>query len=200
MKNAKILFFTAIFALSLTACGGSPSTTPENDEPEKSNISTGVSSPAEAAPSDEISTADDGSSKTTRSSSGSTSRSSSTNSSSKSKSSDDYTFEDYLKDNDPESYESYKDLEKGWNSGSWDSETGFFDNDDDDSFKEYLKENDKDAYESYKASSGIPENPTEASPSINRVTDAIKREILSAINIIFFSKSSDPSSNVVCFK
>ncbi len=129
MKNAKILFFTAIFALSLTACGGSPSTTPENDEPEKSNISTGVSSPAEAAPSDEISTADDGSSKTTRSSSGSSTKSSSgssTKSSSKSKSSDDYTFEDYLKDNDPESYESYKDLEKGWNSGSWDPENGFF--------------------------------------------------------------------------
>lgn len=40
-------------------------------------------------------------------------------------SSSDYSFEDYLRDNDPESYEFYKDLEEGWNSGTWDPENGF---------------------------------------------------------------------------
>lgn len=40
-------------------------------------------------------------------------------------SSSDYSFEDYLRDNDPESYAFYKDLEEGWNSGTWDPENGF---------------------------------------------------------------------------
>lgn len=35
-------------------------------------------------------------------------------------------FKEYLKENDPSSYESYKKLEKNWNSGNWDSENGFF--------------------------------------------------------------------------
>lgn len=68
------------------------------------------------------------SSSSSRSSSSSSSRSSSSSSSSSSRgsSSDDYSFEDYLRDNDPESYEYYQDLERGWNSGTWDSENGFF--------------------------------------------------------------------------
>lgn len=36
------------------------------------------------------------------------------------------SFEDYLKDTDPDSYEFYKGLEKGFESGTWDSENGFY--------------------------------------------------------------------------
>ena len=36
------------------------------------------------------------------------------------------TFEDYLWENDRDSYNAYQDLEKGWSSGSWNPETGFF--------------------------------------------------------------------------
>lgn len=40
-------------------------------------------------------------------------------------SSKDYSFEDYLKDNDPDSYQFYKDIEAGWDAGRWDPENGF---------------------------------------------------------------------------
>lgn len=43
-------------------------------------------------------------------------------------SSRDQTFEEYLWENDRDSYDAYQDLEKGWNSGSWDPENGFFGN------------------------------------------------------------------------
>ena len=61
-----------------------------------------------------------------RSSGGSSSSSGSSDSSSSFSGSDDYSFEDYLRDNDPDAYESYQDLERNWNSGSWDPENGFF--------------------------------------------------------------------------
>lgn len=61
------------------------------------------------------------------SSSGSSSRSSGSGSTSRSSGYEsDYSFEDYLRDNDPDAYESYQDLERNWNSGNWDPENGFF--------------------------------------------------------------------------
>lgn len=75
--------------------------------------------------------ASSGSSSSYRSSGSSTSgssRSSGTSGSSGSSGSgsSDYSFEDYLRDNDPDAYESYQDLERNWNSGNWDPENGFF--------------------------------------------------------------------------
>lgn len=40
--------------------------------------------------------------------------------------SSDDGFEDYLYENDRDSYDSYQSLEDGWSSGTWDSENGFF--------------------------------------------------------------------------
>lgn len=65
------------------------------------------------------------------------------------------SFEDYLKENDPDSYEFYQGLEDGWNSGTWDSEDGFYQpgsgssSSSSQSFEDYLKENDPDSYEFY---------------------------------------------------
>lgn len=36
------------------------------------------------------------------------------------------SFEDYLKENDPDSYKFYKGLKKGYDSGKYDSENGFY--------------------------------------------------------------------------
>lgn len=37
----------------------------------------------------------------------------------------DSDFEEFLKENDPDSYNSYQTLEDNWNSGNWDPENGF---------------------------------------------------------------------------
>ena len=133
-------FLSALLAaglvLSLAACGN----TGRIDEP---NIQTD----APVSTSDEVS----GYSYSGGSpSSGSYSSSKSSNGGSSDIDPDDYSFEDYLKDNDPDSYEFYQDLEEGWDSGDWDSESGFAGGTDSD-FEDYLYENDKDSYDDYQS-------------------------------------------------
>lgn len=140
-KKLFSMLLAASLALSLTACGGSSkSTVDESDD---------TSSPATT--SSQETTSDSSSSD---SYSGSTSSSSSSRSRSSNIDPDDYSFEDYLKDNDPDSYEFYQDLEEGWNSGEWDSESGFVSDDSynsDNDFEDYLYENDRDSYDSYQS-------------------------------------------------
>ena len=108
-KKLFTMFLAASMALSLTACGGGSDTTTVDEE---EDLETTI------AVSDET-TSDAGS--------GSGGRSSTSNSttSGSSRSDSDSGFEEYLKENDPESYEYYQDLEEGWESGEWDSENGF---------------------------------------------------------------------------
>lgn len=108
-KKLFTMFLVASMALSLTACGGGSDTTTVDEE---EDLETTI------AVSDET-TSDSGS--------GSGGRSSTSNSTSGSSRGDsDSGFEEYLKENDRDSYDSYQDLEDGWNSGTWDSENGFF--------------------------------------------------------------------------
>ena len=130
------ILLAAGLALSLAACGSDSSTTEQLDD---------TNSPVSS--SDET-TSDVGSG------SGSSSSSGSSHSSSSYSDSEDYSFEDYLKDNDPDSYEFYQDLEEGWNDGDWDSENGFVGDDaysGDDDFEDYLYDNDQDSYDSYQS-------------------------------------------------
>src|SRR5699024_636603 len=113
MKQKILAVLLAVsMSFLLAACSsGSNSTVDQSDDAE-SSVST----------SDET-TSDVGSDGSA--SSGSYSSSGSSGSGSSDIDPDDYSFEDYLKDNDPDSYEFYQDLEEGWNSGEWDSEDGF---------------------------------------------------------------------------
>ena len=115
------MLLAAGLVLSLAACGGNNESPSDMDDETNTPVST----------SDET-TSDSGSSSGSSSSSYSSSGSSGSNSSDIDP--DDYSFEDYLKDNDPDSYEFYQDLEEGWNSGEWDSEDGFVGDDSDISF------------------------------------------------------------------
>ena len=73
----------------------------------------------------------------------------------------DNSFEDYLEEHDPDSYDTYQTLESNWNEGNWNSEDGFLgessdydstnaaDSYDSDTFEEYLKEHDPASYDTY---------------------------------------------------
>lgn len=129
----------------------------------KSDISEPSVSNAPASSSSKSSSSGKSSSGSSKKSSGS---SKSSGSKSKSSGSDD-SFEEYLKKNDPDSYEYYKDLQKGYDSGSYSKEYGFSSKSSggsskksgsskskssgsSDSFEDYLKKNDPDSYDYYK--------------------------------------------------
>lgn len=107
MKKHRILsgLLALVLVFGLSACGGEDTTSPE--------------------PSDDIPESVEPSSSSGRSSSSSSSSSGRSSTSSSGSSGSDYSFEDYLRDNDPDSYEFYQDIKEGWNSGTWDSENGF---------------------------------------------------------------------------
>lgn len=118
MKKHRILsgLLALVLVFGLSACGGEDTTSPEptDDIPEsvEPSSSSGRSSTSSSSSSG-------------RSSSSSSSSSGRSSTSSSGSSGSDYSFEDYLRDNDPDSYEFYQDIKEGWNSGTWDSENGF---------------------------------------------------------------------------
>lgn len=107
MKKMFSLIAAACVIFSLTACGnGDNDATEQTTEPESSYTNSTSNSGSDG-------------------SSGSYSSSNHDNTS-ESIDPDNYSFEDYLKDNDPDSYEYYQDLEEGWSSYTLNSENGFF--------------------------------------------------------------------------
>ena len=122
MKKTIAVIFSVIAVFCLSACAETETennTYSDLNDSNSSNKSNGLNnsnSPGKSS----------GSSKSKSSSKSSGSSKSKSSSKKRTSSDSNQSFEDYLKENDPDSYKFYKGLKKGYDSGKYDSENGFY--------------------------------------------------------------------------